>query len=959
MEKLTRTYQLNQPQLLWHGLNENWLLKELGDFHWNALCKALNTDSDKLVDSNGNRLYASFVRLTWSGTDINQIKENDILTLENQLSKYSTKMFFSQATGLGKNIKLKAQLMSIFSTRKEEDNNQLSKGEPNNSLQAKNIKTHRKLPTFAKGYIELKNKLKSTISNQNNLYIETYQIDAYDDINGVGLLYFASYPKISDKCERAYVHKNYNLPKDWIQLAGTISRDIYYFANANPNEKLVYELEKFEEKEGIITANCALYRLNDRQLIAKIITKKVLLSGFSLLQVSRKMESETIPKIPTNPLNIPNLSSAIKTKSPENSLTQIIIDFFKTWLDLSDIEPTTRINVLGIESIAFLELSEHLKEQHQINNNPSWFYGADIIADIAKILLRTKNSPIIPNKIKEVSDDIAIVGLSCRFPESPNIHQFWDNIINQKDLIKEVPRERWNWKTVQNQINSNKGGFIEGIDQFDASFFGISPHEAALMDPQQRIMLESVYTALEDAGIRSEDLKETNTSVFIGASGSDYAHLLRNGDANSIEAHLSTSVSPAILANRISYFFDWHGPSQVIDTACSSSLVAIYEAYKFIKENQSEVAVAGGVNVILSPDMNIAYSKAGMLSNDGKCKTFDTGANGYVRSEGIGIVVLKKLSKAKENGDQIYGIIKGGSINHGGKANSLTAPNPIAQKSLLIQAYSSANIDPSRLSYFEAHGTGTPLGDPIEIEALKEAFKEMYRQKGLNMPEIPNCGIGSIKTIIGHLEAAAGVAGLINLLLCLKHNKLIGNPNLSTPNRLINLENTPFYLRKEVSDWPNSIDTKPRIAGISSFGIGGTNAHLVIEEYIPVIDNIANLQTSLLIPVSAKNEERLKVLVKNLIGFLEVNPNLRFEDLAYTLQLGRSEMNLRLAILSNNTIDLIQQLKVFLNQEDQQLFYNNIKNSEVNSLLESEADKAYAKTAVVNKELKKTGRWAV
>ncbi|WP_136669441.1 beta-ketoacyl synthase N-terminal-like domain-containing protein, partial [Flavobacterium sp. H122] len=284
------------------------------------------------------------------------------------------------------------------------------------------------------------------------------------------------------------------------------------------------------------------------------------------------------------------------------------------------------------------------------------------------------------------------------------------------------------------------------------------------------------------------------------------------------------------LVNRISYLLDIHGPSEPIDTACSSSLIAIHKAVESIRNGRCDMAIAGGVNALLSPELTLSFSQAGMLSEDGKCKSFDQRANGYVRGEGVGVVILKSLAKAEQDGDHIYGLIRGSAENHGGKANTLTSPNPNAQKDLLIKAYTTADIDPRDVSYIEAHGTGTPLGDPIEVEGLKSAFKELYKERHLSQPEAAYCGIGSVKANIGHLEAAAGMGGVMKVLLSMKYKTLPGNPQLETPNEYLKLTGSPFYLQKETKAWLTE-NNKPRIAGISSFGFGGANAHIVIEEY--------------------------------------------------------------------------------------------------------------------------------
>jgi len=290
-----------------------------------------------------------------------------------------------------------------------------------------------------------------------------------------------------------------------------------------------------------------------------------------------------------------------------------------------------------------------------------------------------------------------------------------------------------------------------------------------------------------------------------------------------------TGIAHSILPNRISYLLDLHGPSEPIDTACSSSLVAIHRAVENIKNGHCGMAIAGGVSLNLIPDILIPLSQAGMLSPTGRCHTFDENADGYVRGEGVGIVVLKRLSKAKADGNQIFGIIRGTGENHGGKANTLTSPNPQAQKSLLLDTYRRSGIDPSRVGYIEAHGTGTPLGDPIETEGLKLAFEELYTDS-MNVFVPGSCGVSSVKTNIGHLEAAAGIAGVLKMIMSLQEGIKPGNPNLTKANKYLRLSDSPFYLQEKSAIWESS-DGLPRVAGVSSFGFGGSNAHVILEEY--------------------------------------------------------------------------------------------------------------------------------
>jgi probable biosynthetic protein (TIGR04098 family) len=947
------------PQLLWGGLSENWILKEFGDMHWEQITGALNTPSDQLVDARGERLYASFVRLHWSGENISNFTENHTLKFDSSLSRYGSKMFFSETFVEGEAGKITANLMSVFSTRSKSDNTKLKKGTLNSEIDSDTVKLHDKLPAVAKEYLEYK----STILDKSNqllpegildfLYQREYTIDAYDDINGVGLLYFASYPKINEKNEREYIKTHYDIDGDWLELAGVTSRDIHYYGNANSGDKLIYELNSLEQNGDELEIRSSLYRANNGRLIARIATTKKLRANakFEKLAVPVECKDSLIKEVVTTELN-PKKAEKSKalTNLDQATLNTIVIDFLSSVLEVDGLTPETQLKALGVESIVYQELSELLFEKHDIDANPSRFYSAATINGLTDYLLGKDNVPVSRKYIDNTNrEEIAVVGISCQFPGSANKEAYWNHLKDNKDLISEVQQDRWDWKSFnkdpEKTARSRWGGFIKGVGNFDPLFFGISPFEATLMDPQQRLTLEAVYTAMEDANIVPSDLKGTNTGVYIGVSGSDYAHIARDARKNKAQAYDAIGTASSILANRISYLLDIHGPNQAIDTACSSSLVAVDQAVKSLQNGVSDMAIAGGVHIMLRPELTISYHEAGMLSVDGKCKTFDDSANGYVRGEGVGMVILKPLKKAQEDGDYIYGVIKGTAVNHGGNANTLTSPNPQAQKALLIEAYTNANVTPDQVSYIEAHGTGTPLGDPIEIEGLKLAFEELSDES--TPSEVNYCGIGSVKTNIGHLEAAAGIAGLIKVLMCIKHQTLPGNPNLKTQNKYIDLVESPFYLRKQTSAW-GTRDQK-RIAGVSSFGFGGVNAHVVIEEYTNKF-NVYKSMDEAIIVLSAKNADRLKEKAHDLRVFLEANPKTALHDVAYTLQYGREEMEERLAFNAKNLQEVIARLEAYEKGNLPSMYLGNARKENFESLLQGDAGKAYMDIVINQKE---------
>jgi acyl transferase domain-containing protein/acyl-CoA synthetase (AMP-forming)/AMP-acid ligase II/acyl carrier protein/SAM-dependent methyltransferase len=480
----------------------------------------------------------------------------------------------------------------------------------------------------------------------------------------------------------------------------------------------------------------------------------------------------------------------------------------------------------GLDSLGAVALAGELQEKLGRTLPPSLLFDYPTVADVVRHLVRPVASSSKPEVQNQSSEPIAIVGMACRFPGANNPEEYWDLLHNGVDAISEVPGERWDLEKLYDakpaapgKMNTRWGGFLKNVDQFAADFFEISPREAMQMDPQQRLLLEVAWEALENAGLPPLQLAGSQAGVFIGISSFDYA-LLQLKEAASIDAYAGTGAAHSIAANRISYFLDLRGPSLAVDTACSSSLVAVHQACESLRRGETDLALTGGVNLILSPELTIALSQARMMASDGRCKTFDSRADGYVRGEGCGVVVLKRQADAVRDGDTILALIQGTALNQDGRSNGLTAPNGPAQEAVIQAALRNAGVAPQEISYVECHGTGTALGDPQEVEALHHVLSP-------GRTDAQKCWIGSVKTNIGHLEAAAGIAGLCKVILSLRHREIPPHLHFQSANPHLRLDQTHFQIPNSPTPWPGG---QRRLAGISSFGFGGTNAHVILGE---------------------------------------------------------------------------------------------------------------------------------
>ncbi|SPE63560.1 Polyketide synthase PksJ [Streptomyces netropsis] len=593
-------------------------------------------------------------------------------------------------------------------------------------------------------------------------------------------------------------------------------------------------------------------------------------------------------------------------------------------IPLEDLDLDRAIGDYGFDSVSYSLLATRLNDEFALEVTPALFYETPTLRALADRLVRDypelqhrhtaapapaepaaavaahrpeqtpapapAPAPTAPVTAPAEPEAIAVIGMSGRMPASRDLDAFWQHLVAGDDLITDVPADRWETRSLPDGVHAHRGGFVHDVDMFDPLFFGISPHEAAGMDPQQRLVLEGVWTALEDAGLAPGSLAGSDVGLFIGAGSSDYEEVRKAADVP-VDAHAATATTHSILVNRVSYLLDLHGPSEPVNTGCSSSLVAIHRAAEAIRSGECDIAVAGGINLILSPHNHVLLSNTGMLSPTGRCQTFDARADGFVRSEGFGLVVLTRASLAGRH--RVRAWLRGTAVNHGGRARSLTAPNPAAQAAMIVRAHERAGGDPTTVGYLETHGTGTELGDPVEINGLRLAFDELLNRRGLPAPAEPFCGIGAVKANVGHLESAAGAAGVIKVLLAMEHGVLPPVAGLGEQNPHLRLDGSPFRLVRSAQAWPRPDGGRPRRAGVSSFGYGGVNAHVVLEEAEPVRAP-QRPHGPWVFPLSARTPDALRRYAAALLAALDRTPDLA--DVAHTLQHGRDAMAERLAV---------------------------------------------------------------
>jgi acyl transferase domain-containing protein/acyl carrier protein/2-polyprenyl-3-methyl-5-hydroxy-6-metoxy-1,4-benzoquinol methylase len=594
---------------------------------------------------------------------------------------------------------------------------------------------------------------------------------------------------------------------------------------------------------------------------------------------------------------------------------------------------------MGLDSLNLLEFRTLLQQTFGLPFSPTFFFSHPTLLDIrrylnetvgdsghaasappaARVTLEDNVTPLVgsethmreaPAHIKGRQELIAVIGMAGQFPGSAGLEGFWDLLRSGRDGVTEIPPERWNVDETYSpdpdapgKIISRCGGFLLSVDEFDAAFFNISPREAQLMDPQQRLLLELHWEALENAGIDPNRLREAACGIFVGLSSHDYELLqVIGGNEDDLGAHYATGSAASIASGRLAYFLGTRGPAITIDTACSSSLVAMHQAARSLRAGECELAMASGVNLILSPRSSIAFSKARMLSPHGRCRTFDAAADGYVRSEGCGVVVLKRWDDAVRDGDAILAVIRGSAVNQDGASNGLTAPSLPAQEELIRGALKDAGLRPAEIDYLEAHGTGTQLGDPVEFQALRNVFhKDPNRTEPL--------WLGSVKTNIGHAEAAAGIAGFIKVVMAMQRQWLPAHLHFQKPNSQIALETVPARIPIQGERWQHQ--DRPLRAGISSFGFSGTNAHVIVEQSpaLLAVKPAVGDRSSHLLALSAKSGPALRALMTRYAEWLPDHLDLALADICHTANAGRAHHDYRLAFHSSTHAGLVQLLR--------------------------------------------------
>ncbi|MCL6301345.1 SDR family NAD(P)-dependent oxidoreductase [Streptomyces kronopolitis] len=907
---LTRRIVLGLPALSVGGLSENWLLREAGDLHWSLIGEHFGLPVAELADADGERLLPAFTRarLTAAGS-LRFFTEHDEGELTGTLARLDEHEFVSDIRFATATTSVDVRLLTSFVRRGP--GNWLVPGTPRREGRGPVADASREHRDF-QGEFRALTQLEG--DGAAGLYTDTYELNPFADVNAAGLLYFASYPHINDRGERNYV-RSVVPGGEWAVDAVTLSRDIVYLGNCGLADAVRYRLDGFRlGPEDRVVLSSSLLRERDGRPLARLETVKRLVrpEAFAALPgdgaapgvaIGSASPSAAVPEAPrgTLPEDLESRLLALMETvlgEPAGSLTAD-----------DDLRPR------GLDSLALSEAAVRAEDEVGCEIDPSTLFQAFTVTAMARVLRGERPDPAaaaptaaapaaLPPAERPGAMPIAVIGMAGRFPGAPGVPELWDLLGRDEDAVRDVPADRWSAADHPGLIG--KAALLDDIRGFDHEFFAISPREAALMDPQQRLLLETVWATAEDAGRDPASLTGSRTGVYAGVCHSDYAALIAR-HAGRDEPHLSVAVSPSLVANRVSYTLGLRGPSVAVDTLCSSSLVAVAQAVAALRAGECDQAFAGGVNVLCDPARQHAYQRTGVLSPRGRCHTFDDDADGYVRGEGVAALLLKPLDRALADGDRVHAVIRGVAVNHGGQAQSFTAPNPDAQADLLVTAYNEAGVDPRTVGYIEAHGTGTRLGDPIEVSGMVAAFERLYAQWGHARPTAPHCAVGSVKTSIGHLEAAAGIAGMVKVILAMRHRTLPAARNLNRPNRMIKIDGTPLRLQRDRSAWESPVGGGPLRAGVSSFGMGGTNAHVVLEEGPCPVAPPATA-APVVVPVSARTPQALREAVARLLEVVRSADAPPLASIARTLSTGRAALPYRVAVEASDLGELAARL---------------------------------------------------
>ncbi|MFF9644158.1 beta-ketoacyl synthase N-terminal-like domain-containing protein [Kitasatospora aureofaciens] len=903
---LSRSVVLGLPSLSVGGLSENWLLREAGDLHWELISNHFGSKVADLADGDGTRLLPAFVRVRLTAADsLRFFAEHDRGQLDGTLARLDDQAFVSDVRFATATSHVEARLLTSFVRRGA--GNWLSPGAPRNPGRAPVAQ-----PTAEHLDFQAEFRARSGLGPGAGpgLFQDTYELNPFADVNAAGLLYFASYPHINDRGERKYLQA-LAPGGEWAVEACTLSRDILYLGNCGIEDSVRYRLDdcRFEsDHRAVLTST--LLRERDGRPLARIETVKRLVHPgvFADLWDGGTARTRTAASAPA-PAPAP---AASVPDDLEADLLPLLEDVLAR--PAGSLTAEDDLRPFGLDSLALSELAARAEDDLGLELDPSTMFQAFTAAAMARVLRGERPAAAtgpVTTAPREPSAPIAVVGMAGRFPGAESVTELWDLLGRDVDAVRDIPLDRWD--TAAHPDVVGRAALLDDIRRFDHEFFGISPREAALMDPQQRLLLETAWATAEDAGWDPTALAGTRTGVYAGVCHSDYAAVLAE-HAGRDEPHLSVAVSPSLVANRVSYALGLRGPSVAVDTLCSSSLVAVAQAVAALRSGECDQAFVGGVNVLCDPARQNAYQRTGVLSPRGRCHTFDDDADGYVRGEGVCALLLKPLDRALADGDRVHAVIRGVAVNHGGQAQSFTAPNPEAQADLLVAAHTEAGVDPATIGYLEAHGTGTRLGDPIEVSGMVAAFERLYDAWGHPGPERPHCGVGSLKTNIGHLEAAAGIAGMIKVILAMRHRTIPATRNITRPNRMIKVEGSPLRLQRERGPWEEPTGGGPRRAGVSSFGMGGTNAHVVLEE-APAAPADRPLDGPVVVPVSARTPQALRAAVAALLAVVRSPDAPPLASIARTMRTGRAALPHRVAVEASDLAELAEGLATVFDRE--------------------------------------------